>query len=39
MHEVKPIGVLEGQRSSLLAPEDRRKALYREQVMESLRPI
>lgn len=39
MHDIKTIDVLEGQWESLLAPADRREALYREQVMEPLRPL
>jgi uncharacterized protein YjaZ len=39
MAEVKNIEILEGQRDSLLAPADRRKAVYCEQVMEPLRPL
>lgn len=39
MYNVKAIDVLERQRNSLLAPEDWRIDLYREQVMEPLRPL
>lgn len=39
MPEIKTIEVLEGQREALRAPVDRRKALYREQVMEPLKPL
>ena len=39
MPEVKTVDVLEGQREALLASAGRRETLYREQVMEPLRPL